>query len=108
MLRSIESSISFNPIVSYGQAKKNSLHSKIEENKPYHAANSKNPSIGYQEYSLKQQTSKSYLKPKSSKNFIAANKEKVKGGLLDYARLIKDSPMVMVDKLNSRLGKDLT
>lgn len=75
---------------------------KFEES-VYNTVIAKKGSLGYHEYPLKQQTSKNYLKPKTSKNFIAANKEKVRGGLLDYARSIKDSPMVMVDKLNSRM-----
>lgn len=78
----------------------------LDENRSYHSTISKKTSGGGQEVTLKNHPVKSYLKPKPSKNFIAANKEKVKGGLLDYARTIKESPMVMVDKLNSRIAKD--
>ena len=105
MLRSVESSGSKNQGAIYAQTKSKSKQSFNQNDNKLKA--SKKISLGLNDFPLKNHVEKMYPKPKQNKNFIAANKEKVKGGLLDYARSIKDSPMVMVDKLNSRMIKDL-
>ena len=92
--------------VTVGNKKIPSSTKKIDDSKIYNALVAKKPSLGNQDFYNKQQQLKTYVKTKATKNFIAANKEKVRGSLLDYAKSIKDAPMQMLDKLNTRMSKE--
>lgn len=103
----MDSSTTITPVLALANSKKSpSLSIKLDECQSNHSTVTRKPTLAFRDVHLKHQSSKGYLKPKTSKNFIAANKEKVRGGLLDYARSIKDASMAVSDKLKWKLIRD--
>lgn len=84
------------------------IQSKIDSSMAFGRAIEKKASMYSVEggANMKKSLQKVETQKKASKNFLALNKEKVKGNLLDYAKGIKERPMPMVEKLSSKMSRD--